>query len=60
VIRTEIKGGLIGNPVSTLTPTSTPISYDAYTRILTIYTITEADAGTYDFQYWGFVNGNPT
>ena len=49
LIRTEIRGGLIGNPVITLTKTSTPISYDAYSRILTIYTISDADVGTYEF-----------
>jgi hypothetical protein len=48
VIRTEIRGGRIGNPITTLTPTSTPISYNDYTRTLTIYTISGADAGTYD------------
>ena len=47
-IRTEIKGRRIGNPITTLTPTSTPISYNDYTRTLTIYTISGADAGTYD------------
>jgi hypothetical protein len=49
LIRTEIKGSRVGNSITTLTPTSTPISYNDYTRTLKIYTVTGADAGTYDF-----------